>query len=232
MPLLSPANWERLLDGARVTVQVTGLSVMVGTVIGVLGGIAALSRHAAVRFVVRVYVEIFRGVSALILLFWAAFALPRLLNIDLSILTAAVIALGTNMGAYCTELARGAIRSVPRGQSEAAVAVNLGAYQRLRYVILPQAFITMLPPYGNLLIEVVKGSALVSLLPELDDVMRTAQILRNNRAQIGESTLEIYLAALLVYFTIARAIAVSVGLAERRLSRGMDIGRAGRKAAP
>lgn len=229
MPLLSLDNWERLLEGALVTIDVTFRAVILGTVIGVLGGVAALSRNRALRWLVRVYVEIFRGVSALILLFWAAFAVPQLLKIDLSILTAAVIALGTNMGAYCTELARGAIRSVPRGQAEAAIAVNLTAYQRLRHVILPQAFITMLPPYGNLLIEVLKASALVSLLPELDDLMRRAQILRNNRAQIGESTTEIYLGALLIYFLIARAIAMGVGVAERRLSRGMDIGRAARR---
>ena len=230
MPLLSPESWERLLAGARVTVEVTFLAAVVGTVIGGLGGVAALSRHRAVRALVRVYVEVFRGVSALILLFWAAFALPALLGIDLSILAAAVIALGTNMGAYCTELVRGAIRAVPRGQTEAAIAVNLTAYRRLRHVILPQALITALPPYGNLLIEVLKASALVSLLPELDDIMRHAQILRNNRAEVRASTTEIYLAALLLYFLIARLITVGVGRLERRLARGMDVGRRARSA--
>lgn len=228
MPLLPLESWERLFAGARVTIEVTFLSAVVGTVIGVLGGITALSRNRLQRALVRIYVEVFRGVSALILLFWAAFALPQLLDIDLSILSAAVIALGTNMGAYCTELARGAIQAVPRGQTEAAIAVNLSAFQRLRHVILPQAFITMLPPYGNLLIEVLKASALVSLLPEMDDIMRRAQILRNNRAEIGVSTTEIYLGALLVYFLIARAVTLGVGFLERRLSRGMDVGRAAR----
>lgn len=230
MPLLSPENWERLLAGARVTVEVTLLAAVVGTVIGVVGGVAALSRHRAVRALVRVYVEVFRGVSALILLFWAAFALPQLLGLDLSILGAAILALGTNMGAYCTELVRGAIRAVPRGQTEAAAAVNLTTYRRLRHVILPQAFITALPSYGNLLVEVLKASALVSLLPELDDIMRQAQILRNNRGAVGASTTEIYLAALLLYFLIARAITVVVGGLERRLARGMDIGHRGSRA--
>lgn len=228
MPLLPLESWERLLTGARVTVEVTFLSAVLGTAIGLLGGIAALSRYRLVRGLVRIYVEVFRGVSALILLFWAAFALPQLLDVDLSILSAAVIALGTNMGAYCSELARGSIRAVPRGQTDAAIAVNLTTSRRLRHVILPQALISMLPPYGNLLIEILKASALVSLLPDLDDIMRSAQILRNNRAEIGVSTTEIYLGALLVYFFIARAIAVGVGSLERRLSRGMDVGRSAR----
>lgn len=228
MPLLPLESWERLLNGARVTVEVTFLSAVLGTAIGLLGGIAALSRYRLVRALVRIYVEVFRGVSALILLFWAAFALPQLLDVDLSILSAAVVALGTNMGAYCSELARGSIRAVPRGQTDAAIAVNLTASRRLRHVILPQALISMLPPYGNLLIEILKASALVSLLPDLDDIMRSAQILRNNRAGIGVSTTEIYLGALLVYFVIARAIALAIGFLERRLSRGMDVGRSAR----
>lgn len=228
MPLLPLESWERLLTGARVTVEVTFLSALLGTAIGLLGGIAALSRYRLVRALVRIYVEVFRGVSALILLFWAAFALPQLLDVDLSILSAAVVALGTNMGAYCSELARGSIGAVPRGQTDAAIAVNLTTSRRLRHVILPQALISMLPPYGNLLIEILKASALVSLLPDLDDIMRSAQILRNNRASIGVSTTEIYLGALLVYFLIARAIALAVGFLERRLSRGMDVGRTAR----
>lgn len=226
MPLLPLESWERLLTGARVTVEVTFLSAGLGTAIGLVGGIAALSRSRVVRALVRTYVEVFRGVSALILLFWAAFAVPQLLGVDLSILSAAVVALGTNMGAYCSELVRGSIRALPRGQTDAAIAVNLTPYRRLRHVVLPQALISMLPPYGNLLIEILKASALVSLLPDLDDIMRSAQILRNNRASIGVSTTEIYLGALLVYFLIARVIALAVGALERRLGRGMDVGRA------
>lgn len=228
MPLLPLESWERLLTGARVTVEVTFLAAVLGTAIGLIGGIAALSRYRLVRALVRIYVEVFRGVSALILLFWAAFALPQLLDVNLSILSAAVVALGTNMGAYCSELVRGSIGAVPRGQTDAAIAVNLTASRRLRHVILPQALVSMLPPYGNLVIEILKASALVSLLPGLDDIMRSAQILRNNRAEIGISTTEIYLGTLLVYFLIARAIALALGSVERRLGRGMDVGRTAR----
>lgn len=229
MPLLSPEHWGRLLDGALVTVKVTAFAVVLGSVLGLAGGVAVTSGGRIVRGVVRVYVEVFRGVSALILLFWATFSVPQLLGVRLSVLVAAVLALGTNMGAYCTELVRGAIGAVPAGQSEAAVACHLTPYRRLRHVVLPQALVALLPPYGNLIVEVLKASALVSLLPGLEDLMRSAQILRNNRTQIGESTTEIYLATLVLYFLMARVITGGLGLAERRLSRGLDVGRAGNR---
>lgn len=228
MPLLSLENWQRLLHGALVTVEITAAAAVVGTVLGLAGGTALRSRRRIVRAAVRVYVEVFRGVSALILLFWAAFALPPLLDVNLSPTTAAVLALGTNMGAYCAELVRGAIAAVPRGQEEAAIAVQLRAGQRLRHVILPQAAVVVLPSYGNLLVEILKASALVSLLPGLEDTMRQAQILRNNRFAVGASSTEIYLGTLVVYFVAARAITVAVAAAERHFGRGLDIGRAAR----
>lgn len=225
MPLLSADNWEFLLRGARITLQVTGLAVVVGTVIGVLGGVASSSRFWPLRWFVRVYVEVFRGASALVLLFWAFFALPELLGISITPMQAGVLALGTNMGAYCTELARGAIQAVGRGQTEAAIAVNLNFYQRIRHVILPQAVITMLPPYGNLLIEVLKASALVSLIA-LNDIMRQAQILRTNRV---DSTVDIYTGALILYFIIAAVVTFVIRSLEFRFSRGMEVGRAARR---
>lgn len=225
MPFLSFDHWEFLWQGAEVTLQVTGLSVILGTVIGVLGGIASMSGYRALRWLMRVYVEVFRGVSALILLFWMFFALPPLFQISISPMRAGVLALGTNMGAYCTELVRGAIQSVGRGQTEAAIAVNLSAYQRIRHIILPQAAITMLPPYGNLLIEVLKASALVSLIA-LNDIMRQAQVLRSRRV---DSTVDIYLATLVLYFVIAGITSLVIRFLELRFSRGMDIGRGVRR---
>jgi len=228
VPLLDTDGWAKILGGAEVTVRLVFLSALLGTVIGVLGGVASGARVRPLRWLVRIYVELFRGVSALILLFWAAFALPQIFGINLSTTQAAVLALGTNMGAYATELARGAIQAVGRGQTEAAIAINLSFYQRIRHVILPQAFITMLPPYGNLLIEVLKASALVSLLPGVNDITREAQVMRINRGRIGESSFDIFMAALIVYLVLAQVISFAVRAAELRLSKGMDVGRATR----
>ena len=211
----------RLLEGAGITLQVTGLSVLVGTALALFGGIVGLSSWTWVRWLVRIYVELFRGVSAIILLFWVFFALPIMLNIFLSPLHAGVLALGTNMGAYGTELVRGGIQAVPRGQTEAATALNMTAWQSLRHIVLPQAIGTMLPPYGNLVIEVLKASSLVSLIA-LNDLMRQAQNLRVNGTA---SSPQIFLGVFLLYGAVAGAITLVIRAGERRLSRGMHIGR-------
>lgn len=216
--------FDRLLEGAGTTIQVTGLAVLLGTVLALVGGIVGLSNRPWVRWIVRIYVELFRGVSAIILLFWVFFALPIMLDVFLSPLHAGVLALGTNMGAYGTELVRGGIRAVSKGQSEAATALNMTSWQRLRHIVLPQAVITMLPPYGSLVIEVLKASSLVSLIA-LGDLMRQAQTLRVNRTAPSP---EIFLGVFLLYGVMAAVITLAIRLAERKFGRGMDIGRLAR----
>jgi polar amino acid transport system permease protein len=216
---MNPTVLEALLQGLRVTLTVTAWSILLGTVLALVGGLASLSERRWVRWLTVVYVEVFRGVAALILLFWAYFALPLAIGIQLPAMFAGILALGTNMGAYGTEIARGAIQSLPRGQTEAAIAVNLTTWQRNRYVILPQALVTMLPPYGNLCIEVMKASALVSVIA-LNDITRMAQNLRVNRIA---PTAEIFTVALVLYFGIALAITGLTRLAERFASRGRDV---------
>ena len=215
---------RNLLDGARVTVTVTALAVAWGTVVAVTFGVASLSPNRAVRAAIRVYVEVLRGVSAIILLFWVFYALPPLTGIFLSPMQAGVLALGLNLSAYGTEIVRGAVQAVPRGQREAAIAVNLTPWQRTWSIVLPQAVVTILPPYGNLVIEVLKASALVSLIT-LSDIMREAQVMRT---QPGADDLSIFTGVLLLYFAISLAITGGVRLLERRFGRGLGIRAAGR----
>jgi len=214
-------TFENLLDGAAVTLQVTALAVAWGTVLAVLVGLAGLSRSIVLRAVVRVYVEVFRGVSAVILLFWVYFALPAF-GFFLSPLQAGVLALGINLAAYGSEIVRGAVQAVPRGQTEAATAINLSAPRRTWSIVLPQATVAMLPPYGNLVIEVMKASALVSLI-SLHDLTYEAQ---NLRRLPGSDSLEVFTAVLILYFAISLGITGIVRLLERRFGRGLDIGRA------
>ena len=213
--------YDRLLDGAWITLQAFGLAVAWGTVVAVVLGVTSLSSFRWLQRLVRVYVEVFRGVSAIVLLFWTAFALPPLLGVRLSALQAAVLALGINMSAYGAELVRGAVQAVPRGQTEAAIAVNLSSARRLWSVVLPQAVVTMLPPYGNLLIEVMKASALVSLIG-LRDIMGEAQ---NLRVVGAEQTQDIFAATLILYFGISLVLTAVVRLLERRFGRGLEVGR-------
>jgi polar amino acid transport system permease protein len=193
-----------------------------GTLAAILLGIASLARLRVVRAAVRVYVEVLRGVSAIILIIWIYYALP-LFGVELSAMQAGVLALGLNLSAYGTEIVRGAIQAIPQGQTEAAIAINLSAAQRTWSVILPQAMVAMLPPYGNLLIEVMKASALVSLI-SLNDLLQEAQNLRQLR--VADSAV-IFGTTLVMYFVIGLAITGAVRLLERRFGRGLDVRTAG-----
>lgn len=210
---------HQLLDGAAVTAKITGLAIVVALVMAVIVGVARLSRLWVVRFVAGAYVEVFRGTSVLVQMFWFFFALPAF-GVQLTPIAAGVLALGLNVGAYGAEIVRGAIQAVPRGQIEAAIALNMRPSLRMRRVILPQALVAMLPPFGNLAIELLKGTALVSLIT-LSDLTFKAQVLRSSTGK----TLEVFSLTLLFYFLMASIITIVVRLIERRVSFGLDVGR-------
>jgi polar amino acid transport system permease protein len=225
--MLSADLYRTLLEGAWITIQVTAYAVAWGTVVAIVLGVASLSPIAPLRWVVRLYVEVVRGVSAIILLFWIFYALP-LFGVSLEPLQAGVLALGLNLAAYGAEIVRGAVQAVPKGQTEAAIAVNLSGRQRTWSIILPQAMVTMLPPYGNLLIEVMKASSLVSLITLADLTYR----MQNLRLQRAADPIDIALATLMIYFAISLGITAIVRALERRFGRGLDTGRmAGRVMA-
>lgn len=205
----------------------------------IASGLASMSSLRPVRYSARVYVEFFRGTSALVQLWWFYYALPLVMPsifglavigpvVDLflpaiySPILAGILVLGLNMGSYGSEVVRGGIQAVGKGQREASIALSLTPFQRMRYVIFPQAVLAMLPPYGNLLIELLKGTALVTTIA-LVEIVREAQILRNNNVA---PSVVIYAWVLLVYFAIALCITGLIRLAERYASRGLDIGRA------
>lgn len=218
--LLSPNGYARLWEGTVVTVQIFVLATALGTVLSLVFGIARLSDRRSVRALASVYVEFARGISAIILLFWTFFSLPQLLGIRLSPLAAGVIALGANMGAYGAEVVRGGIQAVPKGQTEATIALNMTDAQRLRHVVLPQAVPVILPPFGNLMIEILKGTALVSLIT-LSDLLFEIDKLRTNSVVIegSASTPVLFLNGLIIYFILAQIISTGFGFLERRVIR-------------
>lgn len=220
--MLSADQYRALLEGAEITIQVSALAVLWGTVVAIVLGVVSLSPIGPLRWLVRVYVEVLRGVSAIILLFWIYFALP-FFEIDLSPLQAGVLALGLNLSAYGAEIVRGAVQAIPKGQTEASIAINLSGRQRLWSIILPQAMVGVLPPYGNLVIEIMKSSSLVYLI-SLRDLTYNAQSMRQNRVA---DSFDIFLATLIIYFAIALGITAIVRFLENRFGRGLDTGRAG-----
>ncbi len=189
---------DRILSGTLVTIVLTFAAALLAIAIALAAGLMRLAPNALVRGAATVYIEIFRGTSLLVQLYWIFFVLP-LFGITLEKFTAGFVAVGMNLGAYGAELVRGAILSVPRGQWEAALALNMSPARRMRRVILPQAFLIMLPPWGNLLIELLKGTALVALIAVADLMFQVKQI--NGTTFMSAET---FGTALIIYYVIAR----------------------------
>ena len=188
----------RLIDGLVVTVCQFLLATAVAASVAALFGLMRLSPNLTVRSVAIGYIEIFRGTSLLVQLFWIFFVLP-LFGITLDKFVAGFLAVGLNMGAYGAELVRGAILAVPQGQWEAAVALNMTRYQRMWRIVLPQALVIMLPPWGNLVIEILKGTALVALISVTDLMFEVRQINITTFMSV-----EAFGTAILVYYVLAR----------------------------
>lgn len=206
-------SYNQWLDGAWLTFRLTVLGGAVALVLALVFGLAGTSRHAWVRALNRVYVEFFRGNATLVLLYWFFYALP-LVGLRFSTMFAAILALGLNVGAYGAEVVRGSIKAVPRAQFEATIALNFTPYQRMRRVLLPQGFALMLPPFGNLIIELMKGTAIVSLVGLVD----LTRVSKNIQGSTGQ-TVAAFSVVLVLYFVIAQVLQLAVRYAERRVDR-------------
>jgi polar amino acid transport system permease protein len=202
-----------LLRGAAVTLALTIGGSAVAFVVAITAGLARLSGRRLIRAVASFYVEVFRGSSLLVQVFYFFFVLP-LVGIRLDPFTTGVVALGLNVGAYGSEVVRGAVLNVDPGQREAAIALNMSTSLAMRRVILPQAFVAMLPPFANLLVELLKGTSLVSLITLTEVSFAGRQLLQ----QQGHA-LEIYSLVLIIYFVMAYPLTRLVRLLERRLAR-------------
>jgi len=190
----------QLAGGAAITLAQFVLATVLAVFIALVAGLMKLSDNLAVSGVANVYIEVFRGTSLLVQLFWIFFVLP-LFGITLEKFTAGFMAVGMNLGAYGAELVRGGIQAVPKGQWEAAYALSMSPVKRMWRIILPQALLNMLPPWGNLLIELLKGTALVSLISVTDLMFQAKQINGSTFLSV-----QAFGSALLIYYVIARLI--------------------------
>ncbi|MGE8656288.1 MAG: ectoine/hydroxyectoine ABC transporter permease subunit EhuC [Achromobacter sp.] len=214
MPLISEHIAELvppLLQGLAVTLEIMAGAVVLAVPLALAAGVGRLATLRPVRWLASIYVEVFRGTSALVQLFWFYFVLP-LFGVQLPAMLVGIVVLALNAGAYGAEVVRGAIRAVPPGQREAGVALNLTRGQIMRRIVVPQAIPAMLPPAGNLLIELLKNTALVSLITITDLTFR-GQLLRSETLR----TTEIFTLMLLLYFAVALLITAGVRLLERRV---------------
>lgn len=208
-----------LLEGALITVQITIAGCLLAVVCAFVAAIAKMYGPRPVRWLAVAYIEVFRGTSALVQLFWLFFVLPHF-GLTLDPLPVAVLALGLNVGAYGAEVVRGAVTAVARGQWEATVALNMTRGQALRRIILPQALVAMIPPWGNLFIELLKATALVSLITIGDLAFRAQQMNATTYR-----TVEIFSIVLVFYLAIALVITIGMQTLERYAARGLARGR-------
>lgn len=198
------------------TIEVGVGAILLSILLAFLAGMARLSPWAPLRWATRVYVEVFRGTSIVVQLFWLYFVLPHF-GLQLPPIAAGILALGLNGGAYGSEIVRGCLQSFPRGQREAAIALNLPPASAFFDVVLPQAIRTMLPPFGNLSIEVLKGTALVSLISVTDLTYAGYQIYSRTYKPA-----EIFALTLLMYLGLALCLTLVFRGLERWFGRSVD----------
>ena len=223
--MLTPGQYAQLWNGTLATVQILAGAFALGIFLSLVVGVGRLSERRWVRGISFGFVEFARGISSIILLTILVIAIPILLG-DLipwlrgrSVAVLGAIALGINMGGYGAEIIRGSILAIPKGQSEASIALNLNPTQRLRYVILPQALRIILPPMGNLTIEILKGTALVSVVAGFDLMRATQNLVAGMLAQGALGVTVLFINVLVIYFILAQGVNGLFRLAERALDR-------------
>ncbi len=200
-----------LVQGLEITLVLTVAGAILSLILSLLVGIARTSRFAVVRGLMTAYVEFFRGTSILVQLFWIYFVLPAPpFNLSMSALQAGILALGLNIGAYGSEIVRGAIKAVPKEQVEATIALNMSPALRMRRVILPQAVRRMIPPFGNLMIELLKATSLVSLIT-LADVTFQGRLVIQSAGRMGE----VFIMLMVIYFLLAYPLVIGTRRIER-----------------
>lgn len=170
-----------LLEGAVITVQVTILSFLLSSVIGLFMALLRVSHIPALRAIAKTYINIIRGLPIIVQLFYIYFVLPEF-NIELSAFQSGVVGLGIAYSAYQAENFRAGIEAVDQGQREAAQAIGMRMPLMMRRVILPQAFKISLPPYGNILVMMLKDSSLVSTIT-VAELTRQGQLIATSTFQ-------------------------------------------------
>ena len=209
------AGWRELAHGALVTVEVTAGSIVLGCLFGLLVGLGRLQpQHRIVYGACSAYVSVVRGTPLLVQLFIWFFGLPHF-GINLPAFFCGIVGMGIYSGAYVSEIVRGAIQSIDRGQMEAARSLGMPYRMAMTQIIVPQAVIRMIPPLGNEFIALIKNSSLVSLLT-ITDLMHEGQKI----ISVSYRSLEVYLAIALVYFVLTNLTSAALRVAERRLGAG------------
>lgn len=216
LPVLLPYLW--------ITLFIAALSVLFGSVFGLLLAMAKLSKSRGLRFFANLYTTIIRCTPSIVLLFLVYYGIPaffeNVLFTDIQSLHTGVfvvITFSLQFASLMSEVIRSAYESIERGQFEAAVSVGLTPFQAYRRIIFPQAFVVALPNFGNGLISVLQEGALAYTIGFIDIVGKANLIIANN---YGTHTLEIFLALAIIYWVLSLTIEKGFSLLEKLFSKG------------
>ena len=208
-------NLPLLLRGLAVTVQIALVVIVVGSILGIFGGLGLLYGPVWLRGLLRAYVDLVRALPLLVQIF-IIFYVPPTLGLEINAFAALVASLSLFAGAHISEIVRGAVSAVPRGQTDAAKAIGLTFWPRVWFVVLPQALPAIIPPWTNTAVEMVKGSSLGYLLSISELLFSTYKVV--GRAQ---HALEFYIAAAVLYFAVNFLVARFGAWLERRVRYAM-----------
>jgi|HigsolmetaGSP12D_1036236.scaffolds.fasta_scaffold00101_4 polar amino acid transport system permease protein len=207
-------NWPVLSVGIWETIRIFLVSLVLGTLLGIPLGVLLQSKVGAVRLTVRAVVEVFRGLPVPITLFFVFFAVPMLTHIDIPSKPAAVLGLTLWSMSEIAEIVRGAIQSIPKGQTEAGKALALTYAQILVWILLPQAVRRMLPPLVGIYNRLAKSTALAALIGVRDLVTAGQIVIERTMA-----SLEVYTFIVIVFFALCYPLSLASYHLEKRLSR-------------
>jgi polar amino acid transport system permease protein len=200
-----------LAEGFLRTIEISALSITLGTLAGLALGVALTYGGSLLRLLTRAYVDVIRGTPVLVLVL-ACFYMPSVFRVSLDAITAGILALILFCAAHVAEILRGALIAIPPGQTEAARAIGLTFRKTLVFVLMPQALRAILPTWINTGAELVKASTLVSIIGVGELLLKTQEIVGRNFL-----TLEFYLVAGFLYLVVNYGIERLGKAVERRV---------------
>ncbi|MDN4590887.1 amino acid ABC transporter permease [Xenophilus aerolatus] len=204
-----------ILEAAKWTLALSAIAFVGGAILGLVIALMRVSDNAVARGVSRTFIQIFQGTPLLLQLFLIFFGAP-VLGLDINPWVAAGVALVLNSAAFLAEIWRGCIEAIPRGQWEAAEALNLGYVDRMRDVVLPQAFKIALPPTVGYLVQIIKGTSLAAIIG-FTEVTRAGQIINNATFQ----PLPVFTTVAAIYFVICWPLSLLAARMERKRARAL-----------
>lgn len=214
--LFKGTNFERLLGGLGVALEISMVAVLISIPLGILVGIIMTWKNPVTKVITRVFLEIMRIMPQLVLLFIVFFGSTRALGIDISGELSAVIVFTLWGTAEMSDLVRGALTSIPKHQYESSAALGLDAGQTYRYVIIPQVVRRLIPLSINLITRMIKTTSLVLMIGVVEVLKVGQQIIEANRMTSPNAAFGVYLTIFFLYFIVCWPISMLAGWLERR----------------